>query len=108
MTVCAGTLQWDRSGPLGSTEHEGGDWSAAAVKAESDGGSNLCVTYETPGELQEAFARELVSGAVFVPLTGQLPTRRFVNVTFHLSFSEARLAVEGEVVASLQIGRAHV
>jgi hypothetical protein len=101
MTVSAETLQWDRSGPLGSTEHEGGGWDAATAKAESDGVSSLSVTYETPGELQEAFARELFSGAVFVPLADRLPTRRLVNVTFHLSFSEARLGVEGEVVASL-------
>jgi hypothetical protein len=101
MTVSAETLQSDRSGPLGSTEHEGDGWNAAAAKAESDGVGNLSVTYETPGELQEAFARELFSGAVFVPLTDRLPTRRLVTVTFHLSFSEARLAVEGEVVAAL-------
>ncbi len=101
MTVSAGTLQWDRSGPLGSTEHEGDGWDAAAAKAESDGVSNLTVSYETPGALQEAFARELFSGAVFVPLADRLPTRRLVSVTFHLSFSEARMTVEGEVVASL-------
>jgi len=86
---------------LGSTEHEGDGWNAAAAKAESDGVSNLTVTYETPGALQEAFARELFSGAVFVPLAERLPPRRLVSVTFHLSFSEARMTVEGEVVASL-------
>jgi Tfp pilus assembly protein PilZ len=86
---------------VGSIERESGVSGAAEAKAESGGASNLSVAYETPGELQEAFARELFSGAVFVPLADRLPIRRLVNVTFHLGFSEARLTVQGEVVASL-------
>ncbi|HEY5656801.1 MAG TPA: PilZ domain-containing protein [Myxococcota bacterium] len=101
MTDGTGTLQWDRSGSLGSMQHGNGAWEAMEEEAEVGGASSLSVTYETPGALQEAFARELFSGAVFVPLSERLPVRRPVHVTFHLPFSDARLAVEGEVVASL-------
>ena len=55
MSVGTGTLQWDRSGPLGSTQHEGGSWEAETAQVESTGVSELCVTYETPKELEEGF-----------------------------------------------------
>ena len=61
----------------------------------------FAVTYETREALQEAFARELFSGAVFVPTVDPFAPGQKALVTFELPFCKARLEIEGEVVASL-------
>jgi Tfp pilus assembly protein PilZ len=62
---------------------------------------DLSVNYLTAEEFQQAFARELFGGAVFVPTVNRLPAGQPVRVTFALLFCETRFELDGEVVASL-------
>ncbi len=62
---------------------------------------DLSVNYLTPEDFQEAFARELFGGAVFVPTVNRLPAGQRVRVAFALQFCDARFELDGEVVASL-------
>lgn len=66
-----------------------------------DAAVQLSIDYLTREEFQAACARELFSGAVFVPDVDRLPDGQRVRVAFDLLFSEARFELEGEVVASL-------
>ena len=69
--------------------------------AEPAGAVNLSVSYSTRDAFQEAFARELFGGAVFVPTLDPLPTGQQVRVTCELPFCDTRFALDGEVVGSL-------
>jgi Tfp pilus assembly protein PilZ len=69
---------------------------------EGSGGIvDLSVNYSTREEFQQAFARELFGGAVFVPTVSHLSAGQSVRVAFSLLFCEARFELDGEVVASL-------
>jgi Tfp pilus assembly protein PilZ len=59
------------------------------------------VTYETGEALQEAFARELFSGAVFVATLDAFALGQKALVVLALPFCAEHLEIEGEVVASL-------
>jgi len=61
----------------------------------------LSVIYKTREEFQEVFARELLSGAVFIPTLDQLSAGQRARITIDLLFCAVRLALDGEVVASL-------
>ncbi len=62
---------------------------------------DLSIDYATREQFEEAFARELFGGAVFVPTLDRLPIGQAVRVGFELAFCETRFELEGEVVASL-------
>jgi len=62
---------------------------------------DLSIDYLTREEFQEAFARELFGGAVFVLTLARLPARQRVRVAFNLLFCETRFELDGEIVASL-------
>lgn len=59
----------------------------------------LVVRYNTPEELLDAFERELLHGAVFVPTSGAYPPDTRVGVALDLAFCGARIELESEVVA---------
>ena len=61
----------------------------------------LSTVYKTHEEFQQVFARELLSGAVFVPTLDELPAGRKARITVDLLFCAVRLELNGEVVASL-------
>jgi len=77
--------------------------------AKSDGASDtasggivkLSVHYLTHEEFEQAFARELYGGAVFVLTLDRLPAGQRVRVAFDLLFCETHFELDGEVVASL-------
>ena len=59
----------------------------------------LAVRYDTPEELLEGFERELMHGALLVPISGTTAAGTRVGVSLELGFCDARVDVEGEVVA---------
>jgi len=85
---------------LGQGQHEEGVNGGAGAAERSDP-THLCVEYATPEALQAAFARDLSSGAVFVPTVEWLPPGAQVHVSFELPFRGARVELSGQVVAVL-------
>lgn len=69
--------------------------------ADPGGVVNLSVNYLTREEFEQAFARELFGGAVFVLTVDRLPAGQRVRVAFDLLFCKTRFELDGEVVASL-------
>lgn len=65
--------------------------------------ARLTVAYETREALREAFARELFSGAIFVPTVDAFELGQKALVVLVLPFCAEQLEIEGEVVASLPI-----
>jgi len=61
----------------------------------------LSVNYLTLEEFEQAFARELYGGAVFVLTLDRLTAGQRVRVAFELLFCETHFELDGEVVASL-------
>jgi len=58
----------------------------------------LLVWYATPDALQEAWAHDLASGALFVATAGEYIAGNRVRVVIELPFCEKSLDIEGEVV----------
>jgi Tfp pilus assembly protein PilZ len=86
---------------LAPTQHDRDAESGRGLDVGHRGTARFAVSYETREALQEAFARELFSGAVFVPTVEPFAPGQKARVTFELPFCETHLEIEGEVVASL-------
>jgi Tfp pilus assembly protein PilZ len=84
-----------------SIQRENGGGGPGASGECPGGVVNLTVHYLTREEFQQAFARELFGGAVFVLTLDRLPAGQRVRVRFDLLFCETRFELDGEVVASL-------
>ena len=97
----AGAQRLGGSGGVVPKQHEKGGEGLSEPKAGREGAVGLSVRYPTRDEFQQAFARELFAGAVFVPTLDRLPPGQPVRVTFELPFCETRFDLDGEVVGSL-------
>jgi len=80
-------------------EKRGSD--SGASQPDSGGIVRLSVHYLTLEEFEQAFARELYGGAVFVLTLDRLTAGQRVRVAFDLLFCETHFELDGEVVASL-------
>jgi Tfp pilus assembly protein PilZ len=83
------------------TNQQGGRNGIEEPEVGSEEAGHLSAVYKTQQEFQDVFARELLSGAVFVPTLDELPAGRKVRITVDLLFCAVRLELVGEVVASL-------
>ena len=101
MDYGAGMVSPDGSKSLASKHQQSGDKSVEEPEVGSEEAASLSVIYKTREEFQEVFARELLSGAVFVATLDRLPAGRRARITVDLLFCAVRLELEGEVVASL-------
>ena len=86
---------------MAQENHQSGGRGVEEPEAGSDDLAILSVIYKTREEFQEVFARELLSGAVFIPTLDRLSAGRRARITVDLLFCAVRLELDGEVVASL-------
>ena len=82
-------------------QHQSGGKDVEEPESGSEEVASLSIIFKTREEFQEVFAREFLSGAVFVPTLDRLPAGQRARITVDLLFCAERLELDGEVVASL-------
>ena len=86
MDLGAGMSSPDGNQSLASKYQQSGGKSVEEPEAGSEEVASLSVIFKTREEFQAVFARELLSGAVFVPTLDRLPIGRRARITVDLLF----------------------